>query len=80
MARLAALGSALNLLRPVSQTRSSHWPYPPVNTLYTPCKPPVIPLYWNTGDIQGDYKGYRGGYCSVGTGTTRHRGYAIACM
>ncbi len=29
--------------------------------LYTPCIPPVYPLYSNTGGIEGVYKGYTGG-------------------
>ena len=35
--------------------------YPPVNPLYTPCKPPIYPLYINTGGLQGVYNGYTGG-------------------
>src|ERR1019366_7261918 len=36
-------------------------PYPPLHPLYTPCNPPVIPLYCNRGGLQGVYRGITGG-------------------
>src|ERR1019366_1189922 len=37
-------------------------PCHPLHPLYSPSTPPLIPLYYNRGGLEGDYRGCRGGY------------------
>ncbi len=53
-------------------------PYPPLNPLYTPCIPLVIPLYLNTRGIRGVYEGFTGGIQGVSVGMGRWGGFGFS--